>query len=54
MREYESNLAKKRAELKKAEKKNRKKIQEEIAKLESDWNKKQEDATKTAEEKKLK
>lgn len=54
LKEYKSNLAKKRAELKKAEKKNRQKIQEEIAKLENDWNKKQEDATKTAEEKKLK
>lgn len=54
LKEYKSNLAKKRAELKKAEKKNRQKIQEEITKLENDWNKKQEDATKTAEEKKLK
>lgn len=47
------NLAKKQAELKKAEPKNRKSILDEIAKIEKDWNKKQLEAAKQAEQKKL-
>lgn len=47
------NLAKKQAELKKAEPKNRKSILDEIAKIEKDWNKKQFEAAKQAEQKKL-
>lgn len=51
--QYKENLAKKQAELKKAEPKNRKSILEEIAKLEKDWNKKQLEAARTAEQQKL-
>lgn len=50
---YKENLAKKQAELKKAEPKNRKSILDEIAKLEKDWNKKQLEAARTAEQQKL-
>ena len=51
--QYNENLAKKQAELKKAEPKNRKSILDEIAKLEKDWNKKQLEAARTAEQQKL-
>ena len=51
--QYKENLAKKQAELKKAEPKNRKSILGEIAKLEKDWNKKQLEAARTAEQQKL-
>ena len=51
--QYKENLAKKQAELKKAEPKNRKSIRDEIAKLEKDWNKKQLEAARTAEQQKL-
>ncbi len=51
--QYKENLAKKQAELKKAEPKNRKSILDEIAKIEKDWNKKQLEAAKQAEQKKL-
>lgn len=51
--QYKENLAKKQAELKKAEPKNRKSILDEIAKIEKDWNKKQMEAAKQAEQKKL-
>lgn len=51
--QYKENLAKKQAELKKAEPKNRKSIFDEIAKLEKDWNKKQLEAARTAEQQKL-
>lgn len=51
--QYKENLAKKQAELKKAEPKNRKSILDEIAKLEKDWNKKQLEAARTAEQQKL-
>lgn len=51
--QYKQNLAKKQAELKKAEPKNRKSILDEIAKIEKDWNKKQLEAAKQAEQKKL-
>ena len=51
--QYKENLARKRAELKKAEPKNRKSILDEIAKLEKDWNKKQLEAARTAEQQKL-
>lgn len=53
LKQYQDNLAKKHEELNKAEKKNKQKIQDEITKLESDWNKKQADAARTAEQKKL-
>ena len=46
--QYKENLAKKQAELK-----NRKSILDEIAKLEKDWNKKQLEAARTAEQQKL-
>lgn len=51
--QYKENLAKKQAELKKAEPKNRKSILDEIAKIEKDWNKKQLEAARTAEQQKL-
>ena len=51
--QYKENLAKKQAELKRAEPKNRKSILDEIAKIEMDWNKKQLEAAKQAEQKKL-
>ena len=51
--QYKENLAKKQEELKKAEPKNRKSILDEIAKLEKDWNKKQLEAARTAEQQKL-
>ena len=51
--QYKENLAKKQAELKKAEPKNRKSILDEIAKLEKDWNKKQLEAARAAEQQKL-
>lgn len=51
--QYKENLAKKQAELKKAEPKNRQAILDEIAKIEKDWNKKQLEAAKQAEQKKL-
>lgn len=51
--QYKENLAKKQAELKKAEPENRKSILDEIAKLEKDWNKKQLEAARTAEQQKL-
>lgn len=51
--QYKENLAKKQEELKKAEPKNRKSILDEIAKIEKDWNKKQLEAAKQAEQKKL-
>lgn len=51
--QYKENLAKKQAELKKAEPKNRKSILDEIAKIEKDWNKKQMEAARTAEQQKL-
>lgn len=51
--QYKEKLAKKQAELKKAEPKNRKSILDEIAKLEKDWNKKQLEAARTAEQQKL-
>lgn len=51
--QYKENLAKKQAELKKAEPKSRKSILDEIAKIEKDWNKKQLEAAKQAEQKKL-
>lgn len=51
--QYKENLAKKQAELKRAEPKNRKSILDEIAKIEKDWNKKQLEAAKQAEQKKL-
>lgn len=51
--QYKENLVKKQAELKKAEPKNRKSILDEIAKLEKDWNKKQLEAARTAEQQKL-
>lgn len=53
LKQYQENLAKKHEELNKAEKQNKQKIQDEIAKLEADWNKKQADAARTAEQKKL-
>lgn len=53
LKQYQENLAKKQAELKKAEKKNRQKILEEIAKIESDWNKRQAETAKKAEQEKL-
>lgn len=53
LKQYQDNLAKKHEELAKAEKKNKQSILDEIAKLEADWNKKQADAAKTAEQKKL-
>lgn len=53
LEQYKENLAKKQAELKKAEPKNRKSILDEIAKIEKDWNKKQLEAAKQAEQKKL-
>ena len=46
--QYKENLAKKQAELKKAEPKNRKSILDEIAKLEKDWNKKKLEEARTA------
>lgn len=51
--QYKDNLAKKQAELKKAEPKNRQAILDEIAKIEKDWNKKQIEAARTAEQNKL-
>lgn len=51
--QYKENLAKKQAELKKAEPKNRRSILDEIAKLEKNWNKKQLEAARTAEQQKL-
>lgn len=51
--QYKDNLAKKQAELKKAEPKNRQAILDEIAKIEKDWNKKQIEAARTAEQSKL-
>nr|WP_294682464.1 phage tail tape measure protein [uncultured Anaerotignum sp.] len=53
LKHYKENLAKKQAELKKAEPKNRQAILDEIAKIEKDWNKKQLEAAKQAEQKKL-
>lgn len=53
LEQYKENLAKKQAELKKAEPKNRKSILDEIAKIEKDWNKKQLEAAKQAEQEKL-
>lgn len=53
LEQHKKQLAEKHEELNKAEKKNKQKIQDEIAKLESDWNKKQADAARTAEQKKL-
>ena len=53
LKRYKENLAKKQAELKKAEPKNRQAILNEIAKIEKDWNKKQLEAAKQAEQKKL-
>ena len=53
LKRYKENLAKKQAELKKAEPKNRQAILDEIAKIEKDWNKKQLEAAKQAEQKKL-
>lgn len=51
--QYKDNLAKKQAELKKAEPKNRQAILDEIAKIEKDWNKKQIEAARTSEQNKL-
>lgn len=51
--QYKENLAKKQAELKKAEPKNRQAILDEIAKIEKNWNKKQVEAARTAEQNKL-
>ena len=53
LRQYRENLSKKTEELKKAEKKDKQSILDEIAKLENDWNKKQADAAKKAEQEKL-
>lgn len=53
LKRYKENLEKKQAELKKAEPKNRQAILNEIAKIEKDWNKKQLEAAKQAEQKKL-
>ena len=53
LEQHKKQLAEKHEELNKAEKKNKQKIQDEIAKLEADWNKKQADAARTAEQKKL-
>lgn len=51
--QYKENLAKKQAELKKAEPKNRQAILDEIAKIDKNWNKKQVEAARTAEQNKL-
>ena len=51
--QYKQNLAKKQDELKKAEPKNRQSILDEIAKIETDWNKKQIEAARTAEQQRL-
>lgn len=51
--QYKQNLAKKQDELKKAEPKNRQSILDEIAKIEKDWNKKQIEAARTAEQQRL-
>lgn len=53
IKQYKESLRKKTEELKKAEKKDRKSILDEIAKLESDWNKKQASAAEKAEQEKL-
>ena len=53
LEQHKKQLAEKQEELNKAEKKNKQKIQEEIANLEADWNKKQADAAKAAEKQKL-
>lgn len=53
LKQYKDSIAAKQKELEKAEKKNKQKILDEIAKIEADWNKKQADAARTAEQKKL-
>lgn len=52
--EYKKNLAEKNEELAKAEKKDRQKIQEEIDKLNSDWNEKQLEKQESAQKEALK
>lgn len=53
LKQYQDNLAAKQKELAKAEKKNKQKILDEIAKIESDWNEKQVQAAKNTEKEKL-
>lgn len=48
LKQYQNNLSQKYQELSKAEGENVQKIQQEIAKLEADWNKKQVEAARTA------
>lgn len=48
LKQYQDNLSQKYQELSKAEGENVQKIQQEIAKLEADWNKKQVEAARTA------
>lgn len=50
LKQYKDNLAEKQKELAKAEKKNKQKILDEIAKIESDWNEKQTQAARNAEQ----
>ncbi len=50
LRQYQDSLAEKYKELEKAEKKNKQKILDEIAEIEAEWNKKQIDAARNAEQ----
>lgn len=53
LKQYQDSIAAKQKELAKAEKKNKQKILDEIAKIESDWNEKQVQAARNAEKEKL-
>lgn len=53
LKQYQDNLAAKQKELAKAEKKNKQKILDEIAKIEADWNEKQVQAARNVEKEKL-
>lgn len=53
LKQYRDSLAAKQKELAKAEKKNKQKILDEIAKIEADWNEKQVQAARNAEKEKL-
>ncbi|MGN1231703.1 MAG: hypothetical protein ACI4TP_07365, partial [Anaerotignum sp.] len=53
LKQYRNSIAAKQKELEKAEKKNRQKILDEIAKIEADWNEKQVQAARNAEKEKL-
>lgn len=50
LKQYKESIAEKQKELAKAEKKNKQKILDEIAKIESDWNEKQVQAARNAEQ----